>query len=93
MKAKQETPSPILKKRTRGGKTVFALLAYLYGFLWCFDIKVLYVKLLTRLQIVQILIYQRSLQSKLLHCGEFYMTEGQNCSPENSGTRERKSAL
>ena len=32
VKAKQETPSPILKERTRGGKTVPALLAYLYGF-------------------------------------------------------------
>ena len=52
VKAKQETPFPILKERTQGGKTVLALLAYLYGFLWCFDIKVLYVKLLTRLQIV-----------------------------------------
>ena len=52
VKAKQETPFPILKKRARVGKTVLALLAYLYGFLWCFDIKVLYVKLLTRLQIV-----------------------------------------
>ena len=50
--AEQETPFPILQERTRGGKTVLALLAYLYGFLWCFDIKVLYVKLLTRLQIV-----------------------------------------
>ena len=52
VKTKQETPFPILKERTRGGKTVLALLGYLYGFLWCFDIKVLYVKLLTRLQIV-----------------------------------------
>ena len=52
VKAKQETPFPILKERTRGRKTVLALLAYLYRFLWCFDIKVLYVKLLTRLKIV-----------------------------------------
>ena len=52
VKAKQETPFPILRERTRGGKTALALLAYLYEFLWCFDIKVLYVKLLTRLQIV-----------------------------------------
>ena len=58
-----------------------------------FDIKVLYIKLLTRLQIVQILIYQRSLQFSLLHCGDFYTTEGQNRFPENLGTRERKSAL
>ena len=29
VKAKQETPFPILKERTRGGKTVLALLAYL----------------------------------------------------------------
>ena len=28
---------------------------------------------------------------KLLHCGEFYTTEGQNRSPENPETRERKS--
>ena len=49
VKAMQETPFPILKERSRGGKTVLALLAYLYGFLWFFDIKVLYVKLLTRL--------------------------------------------
>ena len=52
VKAKQETPFSILEERTRGGKTVLALLAYLYKFLWCFDIKVLYVKLLTRLKIV-----------------------------------------
>ena len=52
MKGKQETPFPILKECTGGGKTVPALLAYLKGFLWCFDIKVLYLKFLTRLQIV-----------------------------------------
>ena len=52
MKGKQETPFPILKECTGGGKTVPALLAYLKGFLWRFDIKVLYLKLLTRLQIV-----------------------------------------
>ena len=49
MKAKQETPFAILKERTRGGKTVLALLAYLCGLLWCFDIRVLYVNILTRL--------------------------------------------
>ena len=43
-------PFPILTERTRGGKIVLPLLAYLYGFLWCSDIKLLYVKLLTRLQ-------------------------------------------
>ena len=50
MKTKQEMPFPILTERTRGGKIVLPLLAYLYGFLWCSDIKLLYVKLLTRLQ-------------------------------------------
>ena len=52
MKVKQETPFPIPKERTRGRKTAHDLLAYSYQFLWCFDIKVLYVKLLARLQIV-----------------------------------------
>ena len=92
MKAKQETPFPILKERTRGEKTVLTLLAYLYGFLWRFNIKVLYVKLLTRPQVVYILIYQHSLQSTLLRCGEFYVTEGQNRSPEklrNKGAKAR----
>ena len=52
VKVKQETPFPIPKERTRGRKTAHDLLAYSYQFLWCFDIKVLYVKLLARLQIV-----------------------------------------
>ena len=42
---KQETPFSILNERTRGGKTVLVLLAYLYGFSWCFDQKLLFEKL------------------------------------------------
>ena len=43
VKAKQETPFPILKERTRGGKKYFSKVI---------NQAVLYVKLLTRLQIV-----------------------------------------
>ena len=52
MKVKQETPFPIPKERTRGRKTAHDLLAYSYQFLWCFDIKVLYVKLLQTLLLI-----------------------------------------
>ena len=83
MKAKQEMPFPILKKSTRGEKIALALLAYLYELSWCFDLKLLNSKLLTRLQTMYILIYLRSLQSKPPHYGEFYTTKGQNCSIEN----------
>ena len=51
-KLSKKTSFLILKERTRGGKTILALLALLYWFLWCFDIEVLYVKFIYQAAIV-----------------------------------------